>query len=347
MALTSTVLPYKDRIRLAGARLCDFLNGVSEPLPSHKDWITRYFVPAMKMYPNAWIDFIGFSPRSAKAVTNVQLSARRIAATEACIKQQYPGIKVNLRLSEDDTEAKDFHTPEANNSGFWRAVLIRWYGIPSDIPTPVYTPDRFASPLMYRVYGVIPTAEVWRAAAVRVLEATTRALSTKTPTDDDLVALALVDRCFKVKEAGRTDAQAAADVASIRRVFDEIGKLFAAITSGKEYLHEDETGNAKAFAYTHCGHWVYKKPADGIWYVRKNLVGKSDEFIVDATMHESAHFVGPEGRGEIGHAEVGGETAYGQLALKLKRADALVNASSYAWLAYLARKPQSEWITAA
>ena len=48
-----------------------------------------------------------------------------------------------------------------------------------------------------------------------------------------------------------------------------------------------------------------------------NLAGKSDEFIVDATTHECAHFCGPLGAGEIGHAMFNGARAYGLLALQL------------------------------
>ena len=76
------------------------------------------------------------------------------------------------------------------------------FGVTLDIPTPVYPPNRFASPLMYRVYGLLPTAEVWRAAAERVLGAALQALNSTTPSNDDALALALVDRCFKVQESG-------------------------------------------------------------------------------------------------------------------------------------------------
>ena len=43
---------------------------------------------------------------------------------------------------------------------------------------------------------------------------------------------------------------------------------------------------------------------------------------------------------------VSGKPAYGDLALGLSKADAMVNASSYAWLAYLARKSPTQWLTA-
>ena len=250
---------------------------------------------------------------------------------------------MNIRLAKGDQESASFRDPESSNDGYWRAVLIRWFGISLNIPTPVYPPNRFASPLMYRVYRLLPMAEIWRAAAERVLSAALRALNATTPSNDDALALALVDRCFKVQERGRTPAQIVGDIASIRRTFQEIRNLFDAIRSGKEYLHDAPPGpeHQKDNAYTYCGHWKNKKPDDGIWYVKESLEGKPDELVVDVTMHECAHFVSEE----IGHAKVAGQTAYGKLALTLSRGDALKNASSYAWLAYLARKPSSVWLT--
>ena len=165
MALPSTVLPFTEGIRIAGARLCDFKTESSEPLDSHKAWITLHFVPALRKHPNAWIDLIGFASRLGNAAANLRLSERRIAATEAFVKQQYPGIRVNVRLATGNKEATSFRYAHSDDDRYWRAVLIRWYGIPLDIPTPVYPPDPFASPLMFRVYGLIPTAETWRTAA--------------------------------------------------------------------------------------------------------------------------------------------------------------------------------------
>ena len=68
--------------------------------------------------------------------------------------------------------------------------------------------------------------------------------------------------------------------------------------------------------------------------------------MVNATMDECAYFVGPFGANEIGPAEVAGQPANGTLALGLIRAKSLVNTSSYAWLAFLARKPAADWLTA-
>jgi hypothetical protein len=346
MALSSILLPFTENGRVVGARLCNFTTASSEPLAGHKDWITKFFAPAMKKHPNAWIDFIGYASRVGNAASNLRLSEQRVAATEAFIKTQYPTIKVNLRLSKGEEESASFGDANSSNDGYWRAVLIRWYGIPLDIPNPVYPPDPFASPLMYRVYGLVPTAESWRAAADRVLVSALRGLTVSPPNAEDLQALALVNRCFKLNEPGRTPAQVASDIEGIRRIFDEIRSLFSAIRKGDEYLHDSPGGHDTDNAYTFAGHWKFRKPADGIWYVKTNLEGKPNDFIVDATMHECAHFVGPIGAQEIGHAKVGGSPAYGKLAFQISRADCLKNASSYAWLAYLARMPSSVWLTA-
>jgi hypothetical protein len=134
----------------------------------------------------------------------------------------------------------------------------------------------------------------------------------------------------------------------IKGVFGQMKLLIQTIIRGDLYLHESVApGHANHNAYTMEGHWALKNPADGIWYVRARIEPASDEFIVDATIHEFAHFCGPMSAAtKIGHALVGGQPAYGNLALSLGRSDALRNASSYAWLAYLARKPAAVWLTA-
>ena len=177
MALKSTLVPFTEGPQVVGARLCHFGSASSELLQSHKHWITQYFLPVMKKQPGAWIDFYGYASRTGGAPSNLALSQLRINATEEYFKTQYPGIKVNIRLAKGYQESASFRDPESSNDGYWRAVLIRWFGISLNIPTPVYPPNRFASPLMYRVYRLLPMAEIWRAAAERVLSAALRALN--------------------------------------------------------------------------------------------------------------------------------------------------------------------------
>lgn len=142
MADPSPLLPFTEAGRLVGARLCQFGSGSAQLLGAHKDWVTKYFVPKMKQNPNAWIDFIGSASPVGSKEGNIELSSRRIASVEGFIKSLYPGIKVNVRLPEGASDAASFHTPTNNDDGYWRAVLIRWYGVPlagEDVPR--YPPE--------------------------------------------------------------------------------------------------------------------------------------------------------------------------------------------------------------
>jgi hypothetical protein len=65
----------------------------------------------------------------------------------------------------------------------------------------------------------------------------------------------------------------------------------------------------------------------------------SSEDITDILNHEMAHFVGPNAPNDI--TDQGG--MYGDDALTLNYERAMKSASCHAWLAWLARKPSSEW----
>jgi hypothetical protein len=138
----SPIQPYTIDQRIVGARLCHFPSNESTLLSGHKDWIDRYFIPKMKQHPNAWIDFIGSASRSGSVTRNMTLSHRRIEEVEKYIKRGYPDINVNLRLPQGATDAASFSVPESNDEGYWRAVLIRWYGVPLPVETPVYPPEK-------------------------------------------------------------------------------------------------------------------------------------------------------------------------------------------------------------
>jgi hypothetical protein len=199
-----------------------------------------------------------------------------------------------------------------------------------------------------RVYRLIPMVETWRLAAEKVLVQAKAGITSGTPTEQQKLAMRLVDRVFKITtHPGQTTEMTKADLDRIKAVFDQIKLLIQAISGGALYLLESkEPGHDKDNAYTVPGHWKNKDPNDGIWYVKANIEGATDEFIVDATMHEFAHFCGPSGAGAVDHAHVGGKPAYGMLALGLSKTDALINASSYAWLAYLARMTPDRWLSA-
>jgi hypothetical protein len=201
---------------------------------------------------------------------------------------------------------------------------------------------------MQRVYKLIPFAEMWRANAQYVLTLAETGLKQKTPLPEHNMAMDLLERVFKLKSnPGQTAAQSLTDIQHLKGVFGEMKALIQAITKGDQYLQEStDPAHAGDIAYTFPGHWTKKDPNDGIWYVKAKIEPATDEFVIDASIHEFAHFCGPIGTGSIGHAKVAGLPAYGDLALGLSKVEAMVNASSYAWLAYLARKNPKEWLTA-
>ncbi|HLK68141.1 MAG TPA: hypothetical protein VKU19_32130 [Bryobacteraceae bacterium] len=127
--------------RAAGARLCYFPTDSSTLILQHKDWINRFFLPKIRQYPNAWIDVIGSASTRGNAVHNMQLGQRRAEEVRNYIRMQYPGLNINRVYSEGATEpANTFRYDGSNNDGFWRAVLIRWYGLPDLPPTPYIPP---------------------------------------------------------------------------------------------------------------------------------------------------------------------------------------------------------------
>lgn len=339
-------MPYQSEGRIVGARLCHFKSGSSELLTGHKDWITNHFVPKMKQNPHSWIDFFGYASPSGNKDKNLALSQKRIDEVEQHIKSLYPDIKVNIKKADGEADAASFKTPKSNNDGYWRAVLVRWWGVNAEVAVPLYAADH--PDWMKRVYRLIPTAENWRLAADKVLALALASLKTPPPNDEQKLAMQLVDRIFKIStHPGQTTEQSIKDIERLQGVFREIRLLIQAITKGDQYLQEStDPSHSGDTAYTFPGNWKNKDPKDGVWYVKAKIENATDEFVVDATIHEFAHFCGPAGADAVDHAMVGGQPAYGDLALGLSKTDAFKNASSYAWLAYLARKPSNVWLTA-
>lgn len=136
MALPTSVCAFTEAGRVVGARLFDFATGSATLLPGHRDWIRDYFVPKLKQCPNAWVDFIGFASRRGDANLNLRLSQQRIQHVETYIKSLHPGIKINLRIPRGENAAEEDNTADGDNWGYYRAVLIRWYGVPLPIPAP-------------------------------------------------------------------------------------------------------------------------------------------------------------------------------------------------------------------
>lgn len=134
--------------RVVGARLCHFKPSSAELLIEHKLWIDEVFIPKMRQHPNAWVDFLGSASRTGTPTSNYDLSRERNDKVEAYIKKTYPEIKVNIRvpLGADSESLKD---DRKYSEGYYRAVVVRWYGVPLQIPVPTPPPE---APYRFRKY---------------------------------------------------------------------------------------------------------------------------------------------------------------------------------------------------
>ena len=141
--MSSPIQPFTEgpHGRVVGARLCQFHTGSAELLGSHKDWITKHFVPKMRQYPNAWVDLIGSVSRSEDASKYPGLSERRIAAVEAFIHSHHPGLRFNRRIPQGASDAKRFGEQARNDDSYYRAAVVLWFGVPLAIDAPQYPPE--------------------------------------------------------------------------------------------------------------------------------------------------------------------------------------------------------------
>jgi len=150
------LFPYTVDGRLVGARLTQFGTGSAELLPAHKEWLTRYFVPKMKQNPGAWIDLAGSASRVGNADANKALSGLRIDAVADFIKQLHPAMNIQQRIKEGADDAASFNIDPRNNDGYWRSVLILWYGVQmAKVDVPDYPPVQ-DPPLRFRTYKAPP-----------------------------------------------------------------------------------------------------------------------------------------------------------------------------------------------
>jgi hypothetical protein len=213
------------------------------------------------------------------------------------------------------------------------------------------------SPFIARIKGLIPTAQSWRLAATNAALSAERALISPNPNGDDLDALSLVSYLFKFTNKGIASSEvynvdvtpgiinstARSSIIKIKKTFMDMQNFLNAIHADMINLSEIHsplpTHLRNEFAHAFTGSWLNRKSeTDGIWFVTDNVKNKNDDFLINLIIHESCHAVG------IGHAQVAGGAAYGNLALKLSVQDSLNNASSYTWLAHQARKPKSQWL---
>jgi hypothetical protein len=139
--VTSPIQPYIENDRVVGARLCHFGSGSPQLLNGHKDWLTKYFVPKMKQSPGPWIDVYGHTSRLGSEKDNDKLGLARVHEVVNFIKNQHPSMNIPKQLSAGEADAQSFSLEEKNNDGYWRSVLIRWFGVPLPVETPAYPPE--------------------------------------------------------------------------------------------------------------------------------------------------------------------------------------------------------------
>jgi len=195
-----------------------------------------------------------------------------------------------------------------------------------------------AAEFLVKARKLVATADTWRAATDRVLN--WAAIGITTPgnqlTDD---ALALVDRCFKINSLS-TNALKVAELASIRVVFKNMADFYAEVKKGSEYLTVGAPIRPSDIAYAQVGGWS-KKDKKGLTFVLAQCESKKDVDLIDVITHESVHFAG-----NVDHYNINNVPAYGSKVFTLTNAQAKQNASSYAYLAYLARLQSNQWATA-
>lgn len=135
------IYPFTEAGRVVGARLAEFLVGSAMLREAHKAWISQYLAPNLRKYPGAWIDFHGYASNTGTPGSNYALSARRIASVEKYIKEFHPTVRVNIRNPHGVEGALEDNAPPNKEDGYYRAVLVRWFGVPLNIPAPQVQPD--------------------------------------------------------------------------------------------------------------------------------------------------------------------------------------------------------------
>ena len=201
-------------------------------------------------------------------------------------------------------------------------------------------PDANPDALIKRAKRLIATADRWRDSAEKVLYWAGCSLRDPGASEYNDRAYNLVDRCFMIHEHKDNRSRIALDLAKIKSCYRPMARFYGHIKAHGGYLHIGPPINQGDRAYANVGGYA-KGDKSGITFVYAACRTLNDTDLTDLITHESVHFAG-----NIGHAQIGGRTAYGKDALRLSNAKALKNASNYSWLAYLARLPHSQWLTA-
>ncbi|RFB79162.1 hypothetical protein [Methylovirgula sp. 4M-Z18] len=201
-----------------------------------------------------------------------------------------------------------------------------------------------AATFLVRARSLVGDADNWRDSAEKVLfwaQCSLRQPGVNWYNDQ---AFALVDRCFKIKEH-TFDFMIRRDLDAIKVVYRQIADFYGTVKGGTEYLNVGPAIRPNDMAYANVGGWA-KKDKTGLTFVlaRCDNPPTDDETLTDIIMHESVHFAGG-----IDHFNIGGDPnnpAYGTKVFTLNNKQALKNASTYSYFAYLARMPNIQWATA-
>jgi hypothetical protein len=193
-----------------------------------------------------------------------------------------------------------------------------------------------------RVYGLISTANKWRSDASGVLFWASRAVSNPGQSQYDDHALKLVDRCFKISSHPYISAKLM-NIQKISSTFSLVGEFFEEVIKSKKYLTIPDgpktSGGNIVGGEAVVGGWSTRE-SKGLTIYKNPCSNWKDDDVVDVIMHESVHYAGG-----IDHFITRNRgPAYGRIVFELKSSQAMINASSYSYLAWLARKHQSKWL---
>lgn len=304
--------------------------------------------PAPPLAVDSWI-----GPKTNAAIHKFQVFHFGAAKADGRVDpNQYTIAKLReFQTASTPTPAPGCGCPPKGGSGF---ALV------SDGKS---SPNNLKLPIMDRVYLSLPIAQAWMtAAAARLIDALKRLEGTAMTGELERceASLDLVDRCFKVKSL--KEGAAADATRGLWARFRQMQKVVTESQPGVRYFHKAPPGTEvqngltiNAFTYPGgytrrdkdgnlpMAHPEFAGPnllQNGIYMCEPSIKGISTANLVDLLVHEMAHFAGPEPV-----ADRIGDPSGGLAALELPHDTAVRSATNYAWLAWLARLPQKEWMT--
>ncbi|MBX7105358.1 MAG: OmpA family protein [Gemmataceae bacterium] len=114
--------PYPSTTDEPSARLCNFATGSSTLLASHKAWIDKSFVPAVKSDPRLYVQSAGLASRVGREAANQKLAFARAQAVVDYVEQS---LGRSLLLTDVGSYGESLSGGKANdNDGFYRGVFL-------------------------------------------------------------------------------------------------------------------------------------------------------------------------------------------------------------------------------